>query len=93
MVLSAAQGVNMVMQAPLKVDAETNALIDHGAHFLGMTKKDLVAAAVRVYIASRKDEIEQSVREAARLLDGSRVAKVALLSGLTVGEIDELGGI
>jgi hypothetical protein len=83
----------MVMQAPLKVDAETNALIDHGAHFLGMTKKDLVAAAVRVYIASRKDDIERSVHEAAQLLDGSRAAKVSLLSGLNVGEIDELGGL
>ena len=83
----------MVIQAPLKVDAETNALIDHGAHFLGMTKKDLVAAAVRVYIASRKDDIEQGVRAAALLLDGSRAAKASLLSGLTVGEIDELGGL
>lgn len=34
-------------QAPLKVDPETDELISQGAHFLGMTKKDLVAEAVR----------------------------------------------
>jgi hypothetical protein len=55
--------------------------------------KNLVAAAVRVYLAARKDELAQSVREAARLLDGSRAAKVAFLSGLTSGQIDELSGL
>ena len=83
----------MVAIAPLKVDAETNALIDHGAHFLGMTKKDLVANAVRAYLAARSDEIERGVREAAALLDGSHRAKVALLSGLSSAEIEELGGV
>ncbi len=83
----------MAAQAPLKVDAETNALIDHGAHFLCMTKKDLVAEAVRAYLAARQDEIERGVREAAALLDGSHVSKVALLSGLSPAEIEELGGL
>ncbi len=83
----------MAAQAPLKVDAETNALIDHGAHFLRMTKKDLVAEAVRAYLAARREEIERRVREAAALLDGSHVSKVALLSGLSLAEIEELGGL
>jgi hypothetical protein len=37
-------------QSPLKVDPETDKLISQGAHFLGLTKKDLVADAVRVYL-------------------------------------------
>jgi hypothetical protein len=82
----------MAALAPLKVDAETNALIDHGAHFLGMTKKDLVAEAVRAYLAAHRAELERGVREAATLLDGSHRAKVALLSGLSPAEIDKLGG-
>jgi hypothetical protein len=83
----------MAAQAPLKVDAETNALIDHGAHFLGMTKKDLVADAVRLYVAAHKEEIERGVRDAAAMLDGTHRSKVALLSGLSPAEIDELGGL
>lgn len=83
----------MTTQLPLKVDAETNALIDHGAHVLGMTKKDLVATAVRAYVAARKDEIEGGMHEAAAALDGSHIAKVALLSGLSPAKIEELGGV
>ena len=79
--------------APLKVDAETDALITQGAHFLGVTKKDLVADAVRAYLATRRAEIEQGVRAALAQLDGSRQAEVSLLSGLAHSEIDELGGL
>jgi hypothetical protein len=79
--------------APLKVDADTDALITQGAHFLGITKKDLVADAIRAYLAVRRADIEWGVREALAQLDGSRQAEVALLSGLSSDAIDELGGL
>lgn len=79
--------------APLKVDAETDALITQGAHFLGVTKKDLVADAVRSYLATRRADIEQGVKEALAQLNGSRQAEVALLSGLSVDDINDLGGL
>lgn len=82
-----------VHPSPLKVDADTDALITQGARFLGMTKKDLVAEAVRDYLTTRRTDIEHGVREAAALLDGSHRSKVALLSGLSAKEIDELGGL
>jgi hypothetical protein len=78
---------------PLKVDVETDALITQGAHFLGLTKKDFVAEAVRVYLAIRRADIERGVHEALAQLDGSRQAEVALLSGLSVEEIAALGGV
>jgi hypothetical protein len=55
-----------------------------------MTNKDLVAEAVRAYLAARRDEIERRVCEAAALLDGSHMSKVTLLSGLSPAEIEEL---
>jgi uncharacterized protein (DUF1778 family) len=79
--------------APLKVDTETDAVITEAAHFLGMTKKDFVAAAVREYAADRRAEIEEGVRKAAAVLDGTRRAEVALLAGLSPDEVDELGGV
>lgn len=82
-----------VHPAPFKVDADTDALITQGAHFLGMTKKDLVAEAVRDYLTARRADIERSVRDAVVLLDGSHRSKVSLLSGLSAAEIDELGGL
>ncbi|SBW28086.1 hypothetical protein FDG2_5527 [Candidatus Protofrankia californiensis] len=77
---------------PLKVDPEADRLISDGAHFLGMTKKDLVAEAVRVYPEIRRGEIRARVREAMALLDGTDRSRLALLTGLTPEQIDAVGG-
>jgi hypothetical protein len=79
-------------QAPLKIDPATDELISQGAHFLGVTKKDLVAAAVRDYLALRRDYLRTKMAEAMDLLDGSTASSVSLLSGASKGEIDRLGG-
>jgi hypothetical protein len=80
-------------QAPLKVDPAVDELISQGAHFLGVTKKDLVAEAVRDYLAARREEIHRRMREALRVLDGTTKARVALLTGISPDDIDRLGGI
>lgn len=80
------------MAAPLKVDDETDRLATHGAHFLGMTKKQFVAEAVRAYTEARRGDIEKGAREALALLDGSRDRAIALLSGLPVERVADLGG-
>jgi hypothetical protein len=80
------------MTAPLKIDDETDLLATHGAHFLGITKKQFVAEAVRVYTETRRAEIEQGAREALALLDGSRDRAVELMSGLSAERRAELGG-
>lgn len=79
--------------APLKVDLETDQLITQGAHFLGVTKKELVADAVRMYIEHRREEIRQGMVESMRVLDGTTKARVALLTGISTEDIDRLGGI
>lgn len=80
-------------QAPLKVDPATDELISQGAHFLGMTKKDLVAEAVRAYLAERREEIHNAMAEAMRVLDGSTKSRVALLTEISPQDVDRLGGI
>ncbi|MCO4697594.1 hypothetical protein ABTX34_17765 [Streptomyces sp. NPDC096538] len=82
-----------VRQAPLKVDPETDQLISQGAHFLGLTKKDLVAEAVRLYIEQRREDLRAGMVEAMQVLDGSLKADVMLLTGLTAEEIDAVGGV
>lgn len=79
--------------SPLKVDAVTDELITDGAHFLHMTKKDLVGAAVRMYLEARREEMRQAMLEKLRRLDGSAEADVALLTGVSPEKIRELGGI
>lgn len=78
--------------APLKVDVAVDELITDGAHFLQMTKKDLVGAAVRMYLESRREEMRQAMLEKMAKLDGSAEADLALLTGISREKIRELGG-
>jgi hypothetical protein len=80
-------------QAPLKVDPAVDELISQGAHFLGLSKKDLVAEAVKDYLAARREEIHQRMEEAMRVLDGTTKARVSLLTGISPDDIERLGGI
>ena len=79
--------------APIKVDAQTDQLIAHAAHFLGTSKKDVVDAAVREYIEHHRESIQQAVLEALGQLDGSSASSVGLLAGLSKNELDNIGGI
>jgi len=84
---------NIKRQSPLKVDPAIDELISQGAHFLGVTKKDLVAEAVKDYLAARRQEIHRRMGEAMRVLDGTTKTRVALLTGIPPEDIDRLGGI
>ncbi|GIJ29187.1 hypothetical protein Vqi01_43490 [Micromonospora qiuiae] len=77
---------------PIKVDAHIDQLISHAAHFLGLSKKDVVDAAVREYIDNHRAEIRQAVKEALRQLDGPVASSVTLLTGMSRAELDEVGG-
>lgn len=80
-------------QASLKVDPEVDELITSSAHFLGLTRKELVADAVYAYIEQRREELGRQMQETMRRLDGTRRARVALLTGVQPEQLDELGGV
>ena len=82
----------MVATAPIKVDAETDRLIANAAHFLRLSKKDVVDAAVREFIATHQGAIQQGALDALQLLDGTTRAATRLLADATDREIDSLGG-
>ncbi|QGQ20461.1 hypothetical protein GC089_16280 [Cellulomonas sp. JZ18] len=81
------------LAAPIKVDAHTDQLISHTAHFLGRSKKDIVDQAVREYIDNHRDAIQEGVSNALKQLDGSLGASVSVLTGVSQEEIAALGGI
>jgi predicted transcriptional regulator len=82
-----------VATAPIKVDAATDELVSHAAHFLSRSKKDIVDAAVREYIEAHRDEINAGIRSALGQLNGTDGAALTLMTGLSSDEIDELGGL
>jgi hypothetical protein len=79
-------------QVAVKVSPEGNRLITSGAHYLRMSKKDLVEAAVVFYLNARREEMQAGMRELLSQLDGSRAARVALLAGMTREELEAAGG-
>ncbi|MDN5743796.1 MAG: hypothetical protein L0H31_01585 [Nocardioidaceae bacterium] len=79
--------------APIKVDAATDELVSHAAHFMSRSKKDIVDAAVREYITAHRDEINAGIRTALGQLNGTDGAALTLMTGLNAEEIDDLGGL
>jgi type IV pilus biogenesis protein CpaD/CtpE len=78
-------------QVAVKVSPEGDRLITSGAHYLRMSKKDLVEAAVVFYLNARREEMQAGMRELLSQLDGSRAARVALLAGMTREELEAAG--
>lgn len=78
---------------PIKVNAESDQLITQTAHFLGITKKDVVDRAVREYVDNHREEIHQGITGALRQLDGTEASLVRMLTGLSQAEIDAVGGL
>jgi hypothetical protein len=87
----------MMEQAPrqvaVKVSPDGDRLITSGAHYLHMSKKDLVEAAVAFYLDARREEMQAGMRELLSTLDGSRTARIAMLAGMTREELDSVGGV
>ena len=79
--------------APIKVDAATDELVSHAAHFMSRSKKDIVDAAVREYIDAHRDEINAGIKTALGQLNGTDAAAVSLMTGLGGEELDDLGGM
>lgn len=78
--------------SPIKVDAATDELVSHAAHFMSRSKKDIVDAAVREYIDAHRDEINAGIKTALGQLNGTDAA-VSLMTGLSGEELDDLGGL
>lgn len=79
--------------APIKVSTETDRIIADGSHFMQLTKKDFVDAAVREYVENHRKEIDDAIRKSLSLLDGTDRAAVRLLAGLSDADLDSLGGL
>jgi hypothetical protein len=79
--------------APVKVDADTDRLLSETAHFLHKSKKDVLAEALREYVASQREQLHRSMIDTMRVLDGTDTARISLMTGLSPKRIAELGGI
>jgi hypothetical protein len=79
-------------QIAVEVSRDGATLITSGAHYLHMSKKDLVEAAVSFYLDARREEMQAEMHELLSELDGSRAPRVAMLAGMTRAELESVGG-
>lgn len=78
---------------PVKVDAETYSVIEHTAHLLGKTKKEMLAEAVYEYASSHQAELQERLRRVMATLDGTLTSEVSALTGFSGDELEKLGGV
>jgi HEAT repeat protein len=78
--------------AQLKVDTSTDRLITQAAHFLGVQKKEYVDEACRFYLEHKREEIRRGMAEALADLDDTAASAVSMLTGISVEDLDRLGG-
>lgn len=83
----------MTTTAPIKIAQQTDQLVTQTAHFLALSKKDVVDRAVREYVDNHRDEINAGVRTALQQFDGTRSTQLSVLTGLSNDEINDLGGL
>jgi phosphoserine phosphatase len=79
-------------QIAVKVSPDGDKLITSGAHYLHMSKKDLVEAAVAFYLDARREEMQAGMRDLLSELDDSRASRVAMLAGMSRAELESVGG-
>jgi hypothetical protein len=79
-------------QIAVKSSPEGDKLIASGTHYLNVSKKDLVQAAVVFYLDAHREEMQAGMRELLSELHGSRASRVAMLAGTTRAELESVGG-
>ena len=79
--------------APIKVDTSTDELVSNAAHFMSLSKKDVVGAAVREYIEAHRDEINAGIKVALGQLNGGEASALTLMTGLSADDLADLGGL
>lgn len=60
---------------------------------MSRSKKDVVDAAVREHIDAHRDEINDGIKAALEQLNGTDGVAVAMMTGLSAEELDDLGGM
>lgn len=82
-----------IKQAAWQPGSATAEVVARGAQSLGVTQDDLVVHAVQAYVEAYRSRRTERMSEVMSRLDGTDMARVALLTGLPPERINELGGI
>jgi ribosomal 50S subunit-associated protein YjgA (DUF615 family) len=80
-------------QSPIKVHEATKEKVRYAASMTGLQQSEIVEKAVDEYVERHRDEFAARIERARQALLGSEAAAIAYASGVTVEDVERLGGV
>jgi hypothetical protein len=80
-------------QSPIKVHESTKDKVRYAASMTGLQQSEIVEKAVDEYVERHRDEFAARIERARQALLGGKAATIAYSSGVTVKDVDRLGGV
>lgn len=80
-------------QSPIKVHEATKDKVRYAASMTGLQQSEIVERAVDEYVERHRDEFAARIERARQALLGGEAATIAYGSGVTVEDVERLGGV
>jgi len=80
-------------QSPIKVHESTKEKVRYAASMSGLQQSEIVEKAVDEYVERHRDDFAARIERARQALLGGNAATIAYASGVTVEDVERLGGV
>ena len=80
-------------QSPIKVHEATKEKVRYAASMTGLQQSEIVEQAVDEYVERHREEFAARIERARQALLGGKAATIAYASGVTVEDVERLGGV
>jgi hypothetical protein len=80
-------------QSPIKVHESTKEKVRYAASMTGLQQSEIVERAVDEYVQRHRDDFAARIERARQALLGGDAVALAYASGVTVEDVERLGGV
>ncbi|MGI8863659.1 MAG: hypothetical protein ACR2JH_04540 [Solirubrobacteraceae bacterium] len=80
-------------QSPIKVHEATKEKVRYAASMTGLNQAEIVEQAVDEYVERHREEFTARIERARQALLGGEASAIAYASGVTVEDVERLGGV
>lgn len=80
-------------QSPIKVHEATKEKVRYAASMSGLQQSEIVEKAIDEYVERHRDDFAARIERARQALLGGNAATIAYASGVTVEDVERLGGV
>lgn len=80
-------------QSPIKVHESTKEKVRYAASMTGLQQSEIVEQAVDEYVERHREEFAARIERARQALLGGKASAIAYASGVSVEDVERLGGV